>query len=107
MFDNAFRNCNISRMKKGLILLSLLGLLGCAGFGLNGAPGDSALKGSIMSALRQQKGLDLSRVSVDVDAGSVIISGMVDSAQQKKLLEHIVYHVRGVKEPTFNLAVKE
>ncbi len=94
-------------MKRGLILLSVLGFFGCAALGLSSPPGDSTLKGSIVSALKQQKGLDLSHVEVDVDAGMVVISGMVDSIQQEKLIEDIVYHVRGVKEPTFNLAVKE
>ena len=87
--------------------MSALGLFGCAGFGFQAPLRDSALKGAIISALKQQKGLDISHVYVDVDAGAVVISGMVDSAQQEKLLEKIVYHVRGVKEPAFNLAVKE
>jgi osmotically-inducible protein OsmY len=94
-------------MKKSFFLLSALGLLGCAGFGFQAPPRDSALKGEIISALKQERGLDISHVYVDVDAGAVVISGMVDSVQQEKLLEKIVYHVRGVKEPTFNLAVKE
>ncbi len=94
-------------MKRGLALLLILGFFGCAELGFKAPLQDSALRGSIMSALRRQKGLDLSHVDVDVDAGSVVISGMVDSVQQEKLLEDVVYHVRGVKEPAFNLAVKE
>lgn len=87
----------------------LLGLafLGCAELGMVSIPSDAALKASVLSALQNDRTLDLSKVDVDVNSGTVTVSGLVDSQVEKKAIKKIVYHVRGVSQPIFNLLVRE
>ncbi len=94
-------------MRQGAFIFVAFSFFGCAALGLNAPPSDATLKASIIAALQEQSGLDIAHVDVDVNSGSVIVSGMLDSLKEEKMLKKIVYHVPGVTEPVFNLAVKE
>lgn len=94
-------------MRKNAFLSLVLVFTGCAALGLGARPNDAELKYAILSALHDKKDLDIAHVEVDVTAGVVVVSGLASSPEQEKELESVVYHVSGVKNPVFNLAVHE
>jgi osmotically-inducible protein OsmY len=94
-------------MRQGTFLLIAFAFFGCAQLRFNAPPNDAALKASIVSALQAQRGLDIAQVNVNVNSGIVIVSGLVDSLREEKLLKKIIYQIPGVNEPAFNLAIKE
>jgi len=92
-----------------LLLAAALGaaLAGC--FKSVGAPdlSDPAVLANIESQLKAEKSLDLSYVTLDVHSGVVTVSGLINSWQEKRLIEKIVRHAPGVQEAVINLAVQE
>ena len=68
---------------------------------------DPAVKARIEASLRGSKEIDIRYVTVDVERGTVTISGLVTSIDQIRAISQIIKRVHGVDTVLNNLAVQE
>ncbi|MFI5346012.1 MAG: BON domain-containing protein [Elusimicrobiota bacterium] len=68
---------------------------------------DPAVKARIEANLRGSKEIDIRYVTVDVERGTVTISGLVNSIDQIRAISQIIRRVHGVDTVLNNLAVQE
>lgn len=108
-----------------LVLLVLIILSGASGLmACQATAGKTALEslndGSITAAIKGKLAVDnivssthslssahnFTRVNVDTERGTVLLSGMVDNSEQKARAEELAGQVKGVKRITNNLQVR-
>lgn len=102
-------------MRKTLVAViagtALLGMVACSATRTQRAPGeqvdDAALLTSVKSALVSNPVTEAGEINVDVNRGTVSLSGFVDSQKEKSEAARVARNVDGVKEVQNNLAVKE
>ena len=68
---------------------------------------DQAVKARIETVLRGRKDLDLKYVTIDVNAGSVSISGLVPNQDQVRIIRRLATNVKGVEQVLNNLVIQE
>jgi osmotically-inducible protein OsmY len=68
---------------------------------------DPAVKARIEASLRGSKEIDIRYVTVDVENGTVTISGLVNTIDQIRAISQIIKRVHGVDTVLNNLAVQE
>ena len=68
---------------------------------------DPAIKARIEVVLRGRPDLDLKYVSLDVNAGTVVISGLVPTGDQARIIRRLAANVDGVEAVLNNLAIQE
>ena len=67
---------------------------------------DTTILASVKGKLVADKPSNLTKVNVDVDKGTVYLSGNVESAEQKARAERLAHDVKGVRSVVNNLQVK-
>ena len=89
----------------------LTGFVGCAGDRYHASTGeaidDTATTGRVKSALKDDPAYKYSDVKVTTFKGTVQLSGFVNTRAQKSQAGEIAKRVKGVKEITNNITVKE
>ena len=93
-------------MRLGALVLGI-SLGGCLAPLTQAELSDSGIKTRVETQLKAQNDLDLRYVTVSVNSGAVIVSGMVNSFQEKQLITKIVRRARGVDQAMINLIVAE
>lgn len=68
---------------------------------------DPAVKARVEAALRGRSDLDMRFVTVDVEQGTVTISGLVSSQDQIRTIGNIIKRTHGVESVLNNLASQE
>ena len=68
---------------------------------------DTNITATAKATLVVDKAINLTRVSAKTYQGTVYLTGMVDSAEQKTRVEQLTSQVGGVKEVVNNLRVQE
>ena len=68
---------------------------------------DAGLKAKIEAALRGHKDLDTHSVTIDVDNGTVTLSGLISTDEQRAKVNRIVRRLSGVDTLFDNLLVPE
>ena len=68
---------------------------------------DTELKARVEDDLRAHADVDTSRVTVSVQSGVIMVSGIVKTWDDKKYVERIVRAVRGVKDVVVSLLSEE
>jgi osmotically-inducible protein OsmY len=68
---------------------------------------DKTLLASVKSKLVADKASNLTRVHVDVNNGTVYLTGNVESAEQKARAERIANEVKGVRSVVNNLQIQK
>jgi len=68
--------------------------------------GDEAIREDILRRLRRNPATDPEKIEVEVELGSVRLSGKVDSWQQKQLIETLVRGVVGIRQINNELSVR-
>ena len=67
---------------------------------------DTTILASVKSRLVAEKPSNLTKVNVDVERGTVYLSGNVESAEQKARAEQIAHDVKGVRSVVNNLQIQ-
>jgi hypothetical protein len=88
-----------------LMMTLALTLSGCSLFKSSSAPNDGAIVASIQSKLYQDPALKNRDVRVVSQQGVVVLSGNVDSDQEKSTIEQFAQSTEGVKQVIDQLAV--
>ena len=68
---------------------------------------DTAITASVKAKLVADKPVNLTRVDVDTNGGTVYLNGTVDSAEQKARAEQLAWQAQGVKAVVNNLQVAQ
>ena len=68
---------------------------------------DQATKVRVEALLRGRRDLDLKFVTVDVNAGTAVISGIVPTGEQLRVIRRLTAGVRGVDQVLNNLVIQE
>lgn len=68
---------------------------------------DPAVKARIEAQLRGLPDLDARYVSVDVNAGTATISGIVSTREQQRTIDRVARRTRGVEQVLNNLLIQE
>lgn len=101
----------MTRATKLTVLLLLLVLAaGCRGMTGRGAGqtiDDASVTASVKSRLVADRAVNLTRVDVDTNDGTVYLKGTVESAEQKTRAEQLAWQATGVKNVVNNLQVKK
>lgn len=92
-----------------LALFASLALLSCAG-----APGrepldnsDPAVTARIKQEFRTHPELNVQYLDLNVDAGAVTISGIVDSIDSREAIRNLVRDVPGVQQVVLNVLIRD
>lgn len=88
-----------------LVMTIALAFSGCSLFKSSSAPNDEAIVASIQSKLYQDPGLKTRDIRVVSQQGVVVLSGNVDSDQEKTQVEQFAHSTDGVKQVINELAV--
>lgn len=67
---------------------------------------DTAIAASVKAKLGADKTANLTRVNVDTNNGTVYLTGVVESAEQKARAEQLAWDAQGVKGVVNNLQVQ-
>jgi len=68
---------------------------------------DQATKARLEAVLRGRRDIDLKYVTVDVNAGTATISGLVPNGDQVRIIRRLAAKVRGVDQVLNNLIIQE
>jgi osmotically-inducible protein OsmY len=68
---------------------------------------DAAIKARVETALRSQPNIDLSHLSIDVDAGVVTLSGVLKDRREQDLVSRIARRIQGVDQVIANILIPE
>jgi osmotically-inducible protein OsmY len=82
-------------------------LSGCFSSAQKGNVSDSALLADIQRKLKAEKNLDLRYVDVDVQSRTIVVSGLVGSWDERRLIEKIVRATPGVEKSLINVSVQK
>lgn len=93
--------------RAALFVLAALLLAACAHTTQEIDDSDPAVKARVEAALRGRSDLDLRFVTVDVENGTVTVSGLVSSQDQVRTVYILVKRTHGVDTVLNNLAVQE
>ncbi|MBI4346464.1 MAG: BON domain-containing protein [Elusimicrobia bacterium] len=66
---------------------------------------DPAIKARVLHAFKADSSVDVSRVEVDVHAGTVTLSGIVTSDETRDKLRRLARNQRGVEQVDNNLII--
>ena len=68
---------------------------------------DAGITASVKTKIVADKAANLTRIDVDTIRGTVYLSGLVDSAQQRTRAERLAKQISGVKSVVNNLQVRQ
>jgi len=93
-----------------VVLFAMVGLIGCQS--INGKTGgetitDASISTAVQSKLTADRVSNFTRVDVDTERGTVNLSGVVQSAEQKARASELARQVNGVKRVNNNLQVQD
>lgn len=71
------------------------------------AMSDASISSAVQTKLTTDRILNFTRMDVDTDRGTVQLSGIVPSAEQKARAEYLARQVNGVKRVTNNLQIHD
>lgn len=92
-------------MKRALLLVwAVVAATGCRQY-WNEDLSDPAIKARVIHAFKADPALDLSKVVIDVHAGTVTLSGIAKSDEQRDRLRRLARHQHGVDQVDNNLIV--
>lgn len=94
-------------MKRLLALLLLSTVAACSGAAVDRDDSDPAIQARVEGVLRGRTDLELRYVTLDVDQGVVVLSGMVPTQTQRRLAGSLTHRVPGVQQVLNNLVVGE
>ena len=93
------------------VLIAMLGLVvGCqslTGKTAGTTVDDTAITASVKAKLVADKPVNLTRVDVDTNQGTVYLNGTVDSPEQRARAEQLAWQASGVKAVVNNLQVAQ
>ena len=92
----------------GIVLLVLALVAGCqslTGTSAGTNSDDASMTASVKTKLVADKVVNLTRVDVDTNRGTVYLTGSVDTAEQKARAERVAWQTRGVMGVLNNLQV--
>lgn len=92
------------------VLFAVVGLIGCQS--ISGKTGgetitDASISTAVQSKLTADRVSNFTRVDVDTERGTVNLSGVVQSAEQKARASELARQVNGVKRVNNNLQVQD
>ncbi|HAM36249.1 MAG TPA: hypothetical protein DEB40_09600 [Elusimicrobia bacterium] len=93
--------------RSAAILSICAAFFGCTRNVANLDMSDAGIKTRIETEFQSQTNVELQALTINVDNGFVILSGMVKSTQEKDLLERIARRTRGVEQVMVNVVVQE
>lgn len=91
-------------MIRAIPLLLLLAVAGCRRY-WNEDMSDPAVKARVLHELKADPSLDLSRVVIDVHVGTVTLSGIVRTEEERDRLRRVARRVRGAEQVDVNVVV--
>ena len=68
---------------------------------------DPAVNARIKQEFRRHPELNVQYLDLNVDAGTVTVSGIVDSIDSREDIRHLVQRVPGVKQVIVNVLIRE
>jgi hyperosmotically inducible periplasmic protein len=68
---------------------------------------DATITASVKSRLVADHAVNLTRVNVDTNLGTVYLNGIVETAEQKARAERLAWKAKGVKSVVNNLQVQQ
>lgn len=68
---------------------------------------DASITARVKSKLVAEKAGNLTRVNVDTNGGTVYLSGVVDTKEQKTRIQQIAHDIPGVKSVVNNLQIQK
>lgn len=86
------------------------GLMACqttTGKPMEQAMSDASISAAVQTKLTTDRILNFTRMDVDTERGTVQLSGIVSSAEQKARAEYLTRQVNGVKRVTNNLQIHD
>lgn len=99
------------RSLSGLVVVfAVMGLIGCqsmTGKTAGETISDGSISTAVQSKLTSDRVSNFTRVDVDTERGTVNLSGVVQSAEQKARASELTRQVNGVKKVNNNLQVQD
>lgn len=95
------------RLLLALVAASVLGSGACKTVQQEDDLSDQAVKARIEALIRGRSDLDVKFVTVDVDAGTATISGIVPNGDQQRIIRRLAAGVKGVDQVLNNLIIQE
>ena len=86
------------------LALALLAAAGCRQY-WNEDMSDPAIKARVVHSFKADPALDISHVDIEVHAGTVILSGIAKSEDQRERMRRLARNQHGVDEVDNNLIV--
>ena len=93
-----------------VVVLAVIGLIGCqsmSGKTAGETVSDASISTAVQSKLTADRISNFTRVDVDTERGTVNLSGVVQSAEQKARASELARQVNGVKRVNNNLQVQD
>lgn len=91
-----------------VLLLALAAFAGCAGPRLTeGELSDPGIKARLEAEFQAHKELDLQYVTIDVHQKIVTVSGVVNTWNERRLIERIAYTLKGPEQVLVNVAIRD
>jgi osmotically-inducible protein OsmY len=97
----------VRRLLLALVAVMAVGSSSCRTAAGDEDLSDQAVQVRIEALLRGRQDLDLKYVTVDVNAGTATISGIVPNGEQLRIIRRIAAGVRGVDQVLNNLVIQE
>ena len=90
--------------RTSLAVLAVLAFAGCRQY-LNEDLSDPAIKARVIHAFKADPALNISHVDIDVHAGTVTLSGIAKSEEQRDQMRRLSRHQHGVDHVDVNLII--
>jgi hyperosmotically inducible periplasmic protein len=93
-----------------VVVFAVIGLIGCqsmSGKTAGETVSDASISTAVQSKLTADRISNFTRVDVDTERGTVSLSGVVQSAEQKARASELARQVNGVKRVNNNLQVQD
>ncbi len=97
----------MTALRQCLVVIVAMFAVACASNPPEFEHSDAGLKARIEAALRGRKDLDTHTVTIDVDNGTVTLSGLISTDEQRAQVNRIVRRLPGVDTLFDNLLVPE